>query len=372
MWQRARLSDYIGDYVVYRNLEPLDARLQGLRRIWPRLGFDHYFIPRKTAPEYAAALADLLIQAQRARGVQAPLRQVLFIGDTAMNDGTAARLLGRYWAMRAFIGTERPQQPPHIEVDGDLMLANRWGALGEFIEWARKSGMAFDEGTAVIIDLDKTFMGARGRNDRAIDAARISALERTLQEALGSQAGKPSFLTIYDALNQPAYHAFTKDNQDYLAYVCLMVAGGIYDAETFWRDIQSGALASFEEFVARCHAKRPEMPSGLARVHDQVCQGLAAEDPTPFKTFRRAEYLETVARMDSLPDEASLSEILAREIVITAEVANLATWMAAQGALLFGSSDKPDEASIPTAELAQGGCQPLHRTPMKVYGQTIV
>lgn len=372
MWPRARLSDYLGDDVVYRNLEPPNACLEGLRQMWPRLGFDRYVIPRKTTPEYAAALADLLTQAQKARGIRTPLRHFLFIGDTVMNDGTAAHYLGRYGLMRAFIGAERLHQPANNQLDGDLMIANRWGALGEFIAWAERSGIPLDESTALVIDLDKTFIGARGRNDRAIDAARLEALRRTLQETLGSRGEQPSFQGLYDALNQPAYHAFTKDNQDYLAYVCLMVAGGVYEAEAFWQDMQSGALSSFEEFVSRCDAQRAAMPPGLAEAHSQVCRGLAAEDPTPFKSFRRTEYLETIRRMDAFPEGAPIAEILQKEIVITQEVASLAQWMARKGVLLFGSSDKPDEASLPTEELAQEGYQPLHRTPMKVYGEKVV
>lgn len=371
MWQRANVSDYLGDYVVYRNLEPPDARLEGLREMWPRLGLERYSIPRKTTPEYAAALADLLGQAQRARGLRTPLRHILFIGDTAMNDGMTARSLGRYGRMRAFIGAERLSQPASVQLDGDLMLANRWAALEEFITWAKEGGIPFDESTALVIDLDKTLIGARGRNDRAIDAARLDALGRTLRETLGEGA-QSSFLALYNALNQPAYHPFTKDNQDYLAYVCLMVAGGVYGAEVFWQDVQRGALTTFEEFVSRCEANRPAMNAGLAQVHEQVRYGLAAGDPTPFKTFRRAEYLETIRRMDAFSDETALEEILQGEILITAEVASLAQWAARQGVLLFGSSDKPDEASFPTPDLAQKGYVPLHRAVMKVYGEEIV
>ena len=86
----------------------------------------------------------------------------------------------------------------------------------------------------------------------------------------------------------------------------------------------------------------------------------------------KREYLETVGRMDALPDDAAAQDVLAREIVITAEVASLATHLAAQGVLVFGISDKPDEASIPTPEQAAEGRQPIHRTRMKVYGQAVV
>ena len=101
-------------------------------------------------------------------------------------------------------------------------------------------------------------------------------------------------------------------------------------------------------------------------------QGIAAEDPTPFKAFRRREYLETVSRMDVLPGDADEAAVLSREIVITAEVAGLAHYMAERGSLVYGLSDKPDEASLPTPEYAARGYRPLHRTVMKIYGQPLL
>ena len=39
------------------------------------------------------------------------------------------------------------------------------------------------------------------------------------------------------------------------------------------------------------------------------------------------------------------------------------------GALLFGLSDKPDEASLPTPELEQQGHLPLHRNVTHIVGE---
>jgi len=254
------------------------------------------------------------------------------------------------------------------ERDGDLLLANRWGALADFGAWAASEGIGGDERTALLIDLDKTSLGARGRNDRVIDGARVAAVKRTLSTALGDRFDEARFLAVYDPLNQPAYHPFTADNQDYLAYICLMVAAGIYEAERLWADLASGALQTLEQFTAACEARRAAMWPALRDAQEQLQAGLAAHDPTPFKSFRRVEYRETVARMDVLPDDAGVAAVLANEIVITAEVAAFAAQMHARGALVFGISDKPDEASTPTPEDAAAGLQPLHRTTMKVYG----
>ena len=371
-WKKGTLADLMGDYVVYRNLDPMQEGIQGLRSAWAQIGLDHYYIPRKTAPEYAAVLVYYLREAQRARGVSTPLERLLFIGDTLMLDGSAARNLGRHLELRGFIGADRLQQPAQTEIQGELMVANRWGALADFIAWVDANHFASDARTALLVDLDKTSLGPRGRNDKVIDNARVEAIQRTMRAALGGDLDRTAFRTFYDALNQPAYHPFTADNQDYLAYVCLMVMGDIYKAEELWAALKDGELTAINQFVARCDARRGSMSAALLAAHDEVRQGIEAEDPTPFKGFRRREYLETVSRMNMLPDDADEATVLATEIVITAEVASVVRYMSQRGLLVFGLSDKPDEASLPILEDAARGFKPLHRTVMKIHGNEVV
>ena len=371
-WWRSTLADLMGDMVVYRNLEPMDERIPGLLTSWKSVGLTHYYVPRKATPEYAAALLYFLRAAQAARGIAAPIERLLFIGDTLLNDGTVAKNLGKCLPMRGFIGADRLAEEPHVEIDGPLMVANRWTALGDFVAWSREADMVADERTALLIDLDKTSLGARGRNDRVIDGARVRAVQRTMQSALRDDFDGRAFRTLYDRLKQPAYHYFNADNQYNLSYICLMVSGEVCPAKEFWAALTSGALCSIEDFVARCERRRARMSPGLLQVQDEVRRGIAAQDPTPFKEFRRGEYLETVACMDVLDDDATAEAILAEEIVITAEVASVARHMAARGTLVFGISDKPDEASVPLPEDAVRGYRPIHRTVMKVYGEEVL
>ncbi len=367
-WKLGTLGDAMADMIAYRNVQPADARVPGLLDCWREAGLDHAYIPRKTAPEYAAALAHILQAAQAVRGVPAPLRRLLFVGDTPMNDGTAARNMGRHLPMRGFIGADRPAQPAVAEWQGELLMANRWAALADWLPQVQAAGFALDEGTALLLDVDKTCIGARGRNDRLIDAARVAAIRRTMEAALDGALSEAAFTAVYDPLNQPEHHPFTADNQDYLAYITLMVLGGCCSAEELWRGRGDGRLARFEDFVALCEGRRERMSPGLRAAHAEVCQGLAAEDPTPFKGFRRVEYLETVARMNALPAGATAEQVLSGEIVITAEVYSLACRARDAGALVFGLSDKPDEASFPTEQGAAQGLKPLHRTVMKICG----
>ena len=58
----------------------------------------------------------------------------------------------------------------------------------------------------------------------------------------------------------------------------------------------------------------------------------------------------------------------AEEIVLTQEVRQRALEWHGQGGLLFGLSDKPDEASIPSSSLAQEGYRAIHQTETHIIG----
>jgi hypothetical protein len=361
MFKRATIHDLLGDLVVYRSLEPMDGRLGGLSHIRSEMELKTDHIPRKTEPAYADVVLHILWQAQRLR-CQKPLKRLIYIGDTQMNDGTAIANLRAHLPVWGFIASEKPQQPERVEITEGVMYANRWGALADFIEFLKEEGF-LDKSTAAIIDLDKTAFGARGRNSDAIDAARVAAVKRTVKEALGSSFVE-EFRVLYDELNQPHFHPFTADNQDYLIYICLMVAGGVWGFEELLDDLKSKRLRSFSDFIEVCN-RRPIKPE-LIPIHQEVYVNFRQEDPTPFKSFRYREYEETVARMDALPDDTKLEKLLKEEIVLTGEVVDICRFLAGRGVLLFGLTDKPDEASIPQPKLAQKGYLPLHRVRMKV------
>jgi len=367
MIKRMCLSDFLGDFVIYRKLEPSDPRLRGLSAIHGELGLPAGRIPRKTEPAYAAVTINLLQQAQSLRGAARPLRRLLYIGDTKINDGIAAANLGQHLALRGFIGEERLSEPLKVETRDGMTFANRWTALEEFLRAVQEQGFVLDESLAVILDLDKTAIGARGRNDRPIDQARVDAARDTVHATLGEGFCMEVFRPIYDELHKPVYHPFTTDNQDYLVYAALMVSAGVYERDALLEDLKTKRLATFEEFVGICDERlRAQEFAALRPLHAEVAGNLRQGDPTPFKSFRYREYECSVARMDALPDDTPREQLLAKEITITREVVDAARELRRCGALLFGLSDKPDEASLPRPELAQKGYLPLHRVTMKV------
>lgn len=360
------MADLFGDFVVYRNLAPADPRLPTPND----LGLTGGRLPRKAEPEYGAIVAAIL---QAARALTAPgveIARVLFIGDTKMNDGTAFQNIcaaGR-WPGWCFIGRDAHAEAPQTQIEGPVYVANRWSALPEFLDFVQGQGFALDAATAVVIDMDKTLVGARGRNDRAIDDARVEGVRRTVADLLGPGFDLSAFQTAYDELNRPPYHPFTADNQDYLAYICLILGAGLFDLNGLIQDVKSGQLKDFEDFIRRVHARRDELAaSGLIPVHDAVWACVQAGDPTPFKAFRYNEYLSTAARFGDLPD-VSVEELLRQRIVITQEVRAAALTLKEQGALLFALSDKPDEASFPNPTQAQAGMKPLHHLVTAAVG----
>jgi len=374
VYGRSTVSEFLGDRIVYRNLAPAEVSLPSLNELRGELDIPAGQTPRKTEADYARVIVRLL---RLARAEDAPallLRRLAFIGDTRMLDGTAFENICQAggWTGLAFIGSET-EKPPASETiltptGQSLYLANRWGALRDFDAYCAAQGQPIEASTAVVIDLDKTALGARGRNGHTIDAARVRAVHVTVAGILGQAFDPVAFQRAYDLLNQPEFHPFTADNQDYLAYICLVLGGGLYDLEEVATQVRSGSLASFHQFIKGVERRANRLPSALAEVHRQIYAAVLAGDPTPFKSFRRNEYRETVDRMGCLDDDTPAEKLLAEEIVITQEVRSMALEWRQRGALLFGLSDKPDEASLPTEKLAAQGWKPIHRTATHAVG----
>jgi hypothetical protein len=371
---RAAVADLFGDRVIYRNLAPCDSCLPSLRDAWREIGLGSSRIPRKAEPAYGQVVAWLLRRAQQTDHPGVPLRELIYLGDTRLLDGTAFANLKKALGLPgwAFIASENASAAPQIVQEEDRFIANRWNALPEFVAWVRSQGGRFDSGTAFVVDLDKTAIGARGRNDKPIDQARIEGVERTVADVLGAAFDRDAFLKAYQTLNQPAFHPFTADNQDYLAYICLIISAGLISLSELVQDVESGQMVDFAQFIRWADTVVPFAgQDGLLEIHQSVYARVQLDDPTPFKTFRRNEYLCTVARLGHLPDDVPLAERLLHEICITYEVWQATAWARARGALLLALSDKPDEASLPTEELAAQGRLPLHRTPTHVVGEEI-
>jgi hypothetical protein len=372
---RAAVAEFLGDNIVYRNLKPVDERLPGLDEVRTKAGLPSGGIPRKTDPAYASVIVHLLKRGRALENPKMEIRRLVFVGDTRMNDGTAFANIceAGAWPGMAFIAAE-DAEPAAKEVvaagtSRSLYLANRWAALADFEGFCAEQNFHIDEATAVVVDLDKTALGARGRNARAIDQARVQAVKDTVAGLLGQAFDHGAFRRAYDELNQVEYHPFTRDNQDYLAYICLILGSGLYDLQTVVADVKEDRLRAFEAFIEHVNGRAGELPQRLAEIHHEIYGRVRMGDPTPFKAFRRNEYLTTIGRMGFMSDDLPVEDLLELEIVITQEVREIARKWREQGAFLFGLSDKPDEASIPTEELAAQGYLPIHQAETHAVGE---
>jgi hypothetical protein len=374
---RTSIYEFLGDWVVFRNLLPADPGLPALDALRGEVDLPPGQVPRKSEAGYARTIVHLLRAAQRLRGGMAPIRRLLFVGDTLLLDGTAFTniCLAEEWPGLAFIGSENTS-PASINITSTnagqiLYQANRWQALADFSRYSVAHGFPVDDSTAVIVDIDKTALGARGRNGHVIDAARVQAVQNTVAGLLAAAFDPPAFRSAYDLLNQPEFHPFTADNQDYLAYICLILNSGLYRLENVVSDIRRGRLASFEQFITQVDAHPGDLLPELSAIHADIYAHVRMGDPTPFKPFRRNEYLTTIRCFGGLSDETSVEILLDGEILVTQEVRQAALDWRRHGALLFGLSDKPDEAAVPTPELAAQGYLPIHRMETHSVGNEI-
>jgi hypothetical protein len=379
LFGHSRVSEFLGDRMVYRGLNACDPHLPDLRELQAQAGLPAGFAPRKHEKEYARIVSRLLHLARQLDAPRTELKRLVFVGDTRMSDVGAFQNLCQVagWQGIVFICSE-DNKPAAFEVTRlngepqfpqELCLANRWGLIAELDEHTRQRNFPIDESTVAVVDLDKTALGGRGRNSAVIDQARLQAVRLTVANLLEGTFDPDTFQVHYNRLSKPEFHPFTADNQDYLAYTCLVLGAGFETIDRLVTRIQSGELATFEQFIQLVEAHKGSLASGLAHIHNEIYTCTRAGDPTPFKEFRRNEYRLTASQMGCLPDETDIATILSEEIVITQEVLAQALEWQKRGTLLFGLSDKPDEASLPPTRLASQGWQPLHRTVTHVVGQ---
>lgn len=369
----ASIDEFLKNFLVYRNLEPVDSRLPTLAMLRPKIGLDKGQFPRKTQLAYAHAINHIL---QAAREIEAPgttITKVICLGDTILSDGTAFSNIcqtgNKHGA--AFIGSENDAAPAveRIETPGGFLYkANRWGAVEEFKQTLKRSNFIVDAQTVILVDLDKTSIGARGRNDKIIDRIRIEAAYETLNSILGPQFEPDVFEKAYTQFNQPEFHQFTTDNQDYLVYLCLMLGSGLFIVDEVVEQIRSGIISSFNQFTETIQQRIIELPEDLQNTHVDFYAQYSSGNPTPFKAFRVNEYLNMCKYMGKLPVNASVDNLLKDEVAITQEIRQIAQEWHNQGALLFGLSDKPDEASIPGPDLIAQGYLPIHKIKTHAVG----
>ncbi len=345
----ATISDLTGDVVLYRDLEPCDPALPRLDELRARAGLPGGPPPRKRESAYARVVLALAEQLQAARGAP-PLTALAVLGDTD-NDRLLAAHLREVSSLPCygFIGEDRPVAPESLSWQGDTAHATRWHLIAQWVAALEERGVEWAR-CAILIDIDKTLLGPRGRSDGAIDDARSEAALAVAADALGDALDVPAFRRIYAELCRKEWHGFTLDNQDYVAAAALLLATGAADLEELRAEVAAGEV-SFGDFLAATALDvRPE----LAPLHAELRARVAEGDPTPFKAFRRAELTATLARMAD------------GRLTICGVLFTHCRDLARRGALLLAASDKPAESALPSPQQLAAGMLPLHRMPARI------
>ena len=365
VYGRASVRELLGDFIAYRSLNPLDLRLPRWGQIAQRMGAVGSTPPRKGDPGYGEAVSHILQAARSIDAAGVSIERFVYLGDTLRNDGRAFEAIHREtgWKGMAFIGCDSAE-PPKAEILGTpdclLVSANRWNALASFERRMQSEAFSIDARTAVVVDLDKTLWGARGRNDRVVDLARRCAASATVGHVLGAAYDAADFDRVYDRLNRPDCHAFTGDNQDHLVYVCAMLGAGLCSLDELLGRILLPPGWDFGQFLGFAEQRIDRVSQAAASLHLFVRSAILNGDATPLKAFRRREFVETARRMGHLGEDVEIGVRLAEEIVITQEVYETADRWRKRGALLFGLSDKPEEACLPSSDAEARGLAPIH------------
>lgn len=352
--QRATIADLTGDAVLYRDLEPCDPSLPRLDELRAGLGLPTGGPPpRKRDLAYAQVIL-ALARAARAAAGGPPLNSIAVIGDTE-NDRLLAEHMRSLGALPAyaFIGEDRPVAPEALTWQGDTAIATRWHLVGPWAAQLERQGVDW-AGAALLVDIDKTLLGPRGRSDGAIDDARAEAALAVAAD-LAPDLDIPLFRRSYAELCRKEWHPFTLDNQDYVVATALLVTTGAADLDELRADLEAGTSQGFAGLL---RAAGPSVPPSLAPLHAELRDRVAAGDPTPFKAFRRAELTTTLARMAD------------GRLTLCGALFDLCQSLAGRGALCLAASDKPAESALPSPEQAAAGVLPLHRTPAVVGRRT--
>ncbi len=347
MYKIEKLNSIFENYMVFRELNPVRKNLPQFEEIKRELHFER--LPRKKDALYAEALGYIFKSIR-------DFKKVFYIGDTLLSDGAVIKNFAKSGLFYSFGIITREEGEEQIELRENFVFNTRWADLRKAIELAESKSFAIDSSTVFVIDIDKTAIGARGRNDSAIDKARTDAIFQLAGEIF-ERFDKDGFFSVYDKLNKKDYFYITSDNQDFVSILSMLIYGGAINFE------ELKAMSGIEE--ALCFAIS-RAKGALRKVAETVYKNVLSGNPTTFPSFRKAEFRKTIERMNFLPQNAPVSALLEEEILITGEVFSAAVYAKERGALVFGVSDKPALSTMPSGSV---NLPPIFEKEMKVFGK---
>ncbi len=337
--RKGKISDLIGDNIFFRELNPQNPDLIPIDVILFRLNLDR--IPRKKDPEYPKVISCYL-------NLLGDFDRILFLGDTMLNDRSLAIGFSNLDEYKVFaVITRETQDELKLKREGNILYSNKWSFLRELPDYLARENFLLDEKTAVIIDVDKTLIGARGRNDYAIDLARAEAVFKLLRKG-GIFMEFNEFFKLYNRVNSQEFYEITEDNQDIIAFITIAISSGILKK-----------ISSVEK-TAEILISNTDNPF-LKRIAMEVLENWKSNSPTLFPTFRESEYFTTIEFMDRMRDSTPIEKLLQEEILITGEIYDL---FLNSLSTIIALTDKPERSSLPPDGT---NLPPIHRKIAKIY-----
>ncbi|MGB9694620.1 MAG: hypothetical protein ACP5SB_01385 [Caldisericaceae bacterium] len=333
-FRRGTLNDIFKDYIVFRELRPIKEGLSSFEELGNK---SHKGFPRKKDKEYAAILCQIFRSAMS-------FSKIVYIGDTFLSDLAVIENIKElgydvFGVITDETGKNSESKYPYI------VFNNSWDQLSNYVV------DKINNETVLVVDIDKTAIGARGRNDSSVDKARTDAI-LDLAKRVFKNPEKDEFMRLYHYIHAKDFLNFTQDNQDIVSILSLI----IYSNAISFDDFSSFAKTrKFEEFI-----QDVKVQGELVPLVDEVRTNIREDNATLFPTFRRIELEKTLNRMDFLPDDTPIEKLLEEEILITGEVYRIGIRANEKGALVFGVSDKPEKASFNDSKA-------LFRKTAKIY-----
>ncbi|MFC1556315.1 hypothetical protein ACFL67_04445 [candidate division KSB1 bacterium] len=347
---QASLYDLFQENIIYRNLDIIDIRYPKFYEIKNQLHIQD--LPRKNSKDYASVVLSIL------RSINPDVDSVLYFGDSQLDIALVQNIFEiQDIEVRGFIYSS------HEYKDLPVYYYKSWEKIFDFITCCKK---LIGQNTIAVFDLDKTIIGAKGRNESVINDVRFDAVYEQLKN-LENSISRDSAKRIYDIL-QLNHADYTQDNQDTTALLTILIAHRIIDFDKLdefkkgnvkLTDLTSLAMLDCDNDL-------------LKKLTAEIQKKLSKRSPTFFIPFRESEFKATIARFNRYPKEKGVEFIVNNEITITKEICDAVHFLNNNSVTCVCLSDKPDEAVFP-ASSANGKKQekPLHLKQAKIVGNEI-
>ena len=307
-------------------------------------------LPRKKDILYARALGYILKKIGN-------FKRILYLGDTPMSDGSVIRNFKENREFETYGIITREEGNEIIQKKENFIFNTRWKNLYKALVKTESLGFTMDKNTVLIIDIDKTAIGARGRNDKSIDKARMDAILQITENIFGN-LNRKKFFEIYDRVNTKSFFPITGDNQDIISIVSIVIYNGTVGFDML--ENAKDAADFLKKSLVGININK------LKQIVEETYQNVTKGNPTAFPLFRKTEFEKTISRTDFLDDNTPVEYLLSEEIMMTKEVLDIALQAKEKGALVFGVSDKPALSTIPEQGM---NMPPIYEKEMKIFGK---